>query len=265
MLTADIDFEGAMIEPIGKSTAFSGEFYGKNHKIGNFVVNSTERYTGLFGQISGGRVNGVRAEGTVTGAYASSGSSTGTGGFAGQIGSQSLVDGCSFKGVVTNKTTYNAGGFVGRTEGAPVLLRCSYTGRVVHQANDKSNAGGFVGDHGGGYVMDCCAIADVEAGNNGYAAGFAGNAGGRIATSWCAGRVETTGSNYKGAFAGGARQRDVFAVEAYAPAKADDKSRMPFLEVFGDRPRQTCVLQAFVACWLFWALPVWIKYDIIST
>ena len=201
VLTKDIDLEGATISPIGQSTAFSGEFYGKNHKIKNFVVNSTERYSGLFGQISGGRVNGVRAEGTVTGAFASSGSSTGTGGFAGLIGSQSLVDGCSFEGAVTNKTTYNAGGFVGRTEGSPVILRSCFTGRVVHEANGSADAGGFAGDHGGGYVMDCYAVADVEAGNNRYVGGFAGSSGGRITTSWCAGSVESTG-NYPGAFTG---------------------------------------------------------------
>ena len=146
-------------------------------------------------------MNGVRAEGTVTGAYGSSGSSTGTGGFAGLIGSQSLVDGCSFEGAVTNATTYNVGGFVGRTEGAPVILRSCFTGRVVHEANGSGDAGGFAGDHNGGYVMDCYAIADVEAGNNRYAAGFAGNATGRITTSWCAASVEGTGIN-RGAFAG---------------------------------------------------------------
>ena len=201
VLTADIDFEGAAIEPIGNSTAFSGEFYGNNHKIKNFVIDSTAQYVGLFGRINGGRVSGVVAEGSVRGAYASSGSSTGTGGFAGLIGSQSLVDGCSFEGAVVNATTYNVGGFVGRTEGAPVILRSSYSGLVVQQANGCSDAGGFAGDHNGGYVMDCYAIADVEAGNNRYAAGFAGNAGGRIATSWCAASVEGTGT-YRGAFAG---------------------------------------------------------------
>ena len=201
VLTADIDFEGAAIEPIGQSTAFSGEFYGQNYAIRNFVVDSTNRYAGLFGQINGGRVSGVVAEGSVRGAFASSGSSTGTGGFAGLIGSQSLVDGCSFEGAVVNATTYNVGGFVGKTEGAPVILRSSYAGFVAQQANGSANAGGFAGDHGGGYVMDCYAIADVDAGNNRYAAGFAGNAGGRIATSWCAGAVESTG-NYPGAFAG---------------------------------------------------------------
>ena len=201
VLTADIDFEGAAIEPIGNSTAFSGEFYGQNHKIKNFVIDSTAQYVGLFGRINGGRVSGVVAEGSVRGAYASSGSSTGTGGFAGLIGSQSLVDGCSFEGAVVNATTYNVGGFVGRTEGAPVILRSSYSGLVVQQANGCSDAGGFAGDHNGGYVMDCYAIADVEAGNNRYAAGFAGNAGGRIATSWCAASVEGTGT-YRGAFAG---------------------------------------------------------------
>ena len=201
VLTADIDFEGAAIEPIGNSTAFSGEFYGQNYAIRNFVVDVTNRYVGLFGWIEGGRVSGVVAEGSVRGAYASSGSSTGTGGFAGKIGSQSLVDGCSFEGGVTNATTYNAGGFVGWTDGSPVILRNSFTGRVVQQANGLADAGGFAGNHGGGYVMDCYAIADVEAGNNRYAAGFAGNANGRITTSWCAASVEGTGNN-RGAFAG---------------------------------------------------------------
>ncbi|MBP5787524.1 MAG: InlB B-repeat-containing protein, partial [Kiritimatiellae bacterium] len=202
VLTADIDFEGAAIEPIGnESTAFSGEFYGQNYAIRNFVVDVTNRYVGLFGRIEGGRVSGVVAEGSVRGAYAGSGSSTGTGGFAGKIGSQSLVDGCSFEGGVTNATTYNAGGFVGWTDGSPVILRSSFTGRVVQQANGSADAGGFAGDHGGGYVMDCYAIADVEAGNNRYVGGFAGGAGGRIATSWCAASVESTGT-YRGAFAG---------------------------------------------------------------
>ena len=201
VLKNDIDLGGATISPIGQSTAFSGEFYGKNHKIKNFVVNNADRYAGLFGQISGGRVSGVVAEGTVTGGWTGSGSDTGTGGFVGKLVSQSLVDGCSFEGAVTNKTTYNVGGFVGRTEGSPVILRSCFTGRVVHEANGSGDAGGFAGDHNGGYVMDCYAIADVEAGNNRYAAGFAGNAGGRIATSWCAASVEGTGNN-RGAFAG---------------------------------------------------------------
>ena len=171
VLANDIDLGGATISPIGQSTAFSGEFYGQNHRIYNFVVNSTEHYTGLFGQISGGRVSGVVAEGTVTGGWTGSGSDTGTGGFVGKLVSQSLVDGCSFEGAVTNATTYNVGGFVGRTEGSPVILRSCFTGRVVHEANGSGDAGGFAGDHNGGYVMDCYAIADVEAGNNRYAAG----------------------------------------------------------------------------------------------
>ena len=219
VLTADIDFEGAAIEPIGNSTAFSGEFYGQNYAIRNFVVDSTNQYVGLFGRINGGRVSGVVAEGSVRGAYASSGSSTGTGGFAGLIGSQSLVDGCSFEGAVVNATTYNVGGFVGRTEGAPVILRSSYSGLVVQQANGCTDAGGFAGDHNGGYVMDCYAIADVEAGNNRYAAGFAGNAGGRIATSWCAASVEGTGNN-RGAFAGYA-QTDYVTDCYYDSGKTD--------------------------------------------
>ena len=37
VLTADIDFVGETIEPIGNyRNPFKGEFYGQNHKISNF-------------------------------------------------------------------------------------------------------------------------------------------------------------------------------------------------------------------------------------
>ncbi len=38
VLANDIDFGGATIPPIGQTTAFSGEFYGRNHEIRNFVI-----------------------------------------------------------------------------------------------------------------------------------------------------------------------------------------------------------------------------------
>ena len=119
VLVADIDFEGATIEPIGDyNAAFTGEFYGRNHKVSGFSVDTMNRYAGLFGKIAGGRVSGVQAEGDVTGSYEGSGSDVGVGGFAGKIDSKSLVDGCSFDGWVMNTATYNAGGFSPRGSAA---------------------------------------------------------------------------------------------------------------------------------------------------
>lgn len=80
VLAADIDLGGAAWTPIGNSsTGFTGEFYGRNHVISNFVVNSSATCAGLFGNIAGGRVDGVQAFGTVTS------TSSEVGGFAGRI------------------------------------------------------------------------------------------------------------------------------------------------------------------------------------
>ena len=202
-LGADIDLSGAAWTPIGNNTtAFSGEFYGQNHKIRNYVVDTTERYAGLFGRIAGGRVSDVQAEGTVVGSTTTSGSNVGVGGFVGKFGYYSLIDGCSFAGAVTNATTYNAGGFVGYTADSPVILRSCVTSATVANLSNQSDTGGFVGYHSGGYIMDCYAVADVEAGCR-RVGGFAGDVDGQITTSYCSGSVTASGS-YHGAFAGSA-------------------------------------------------------------
>ena len=105
VLVADIDFVGETIEPIGNyRNPFKGEFYGQNHKISNFYIDTTDKYAGLFGKINGGRVSGVQVEeGYVTGGPADSGlEDVGVGGLAGKIDSKSLVDGCWFVGEVWN-------------------------------------------------------------------------------------------------------------------------------------------------------------------
>ena len=207
VLKNDIDLGGATISSIGNASAgFTGEFYGKNHCISNFVVDSSVSGAGLFGCIAGGRVSGVRACGTV------SGTANQVGGFVGRLDSKSLVDGCSFSGTVTgaHPTSYAyAGGFVGMTADSPVALRCCVVNATVTHTGSGSYAyaytGGFVGSHDRGYVMDCYAVADVASvQGQRFVGGFAGNVGsGRITTSWCAGSVEMGGS-YKGAFAGDA-------------------------------------------------------------
>ena len=208
VLTADIDFDGETIEPIGNyRNPFKGEFYGQNHKISNFYINTTDKYAGLFGKINGGRVSGVQVkDGYVTGDPADSGlEDVGVGGLAGKIDSKSLVDGCRFVGEVWNTSSVNTGGFVGYTADAPVILRCCVESYVANESS-KSYTGGFVGNHSGGFIADSSAQSSVASsdGNGGdNVGGFAGGVSkaARIATSWCYSHVSSSG-HYRGAFVG---------------------------------------------------------------
>ena len=201
VLTADIDLGGAAWTPIGQSTAFTGEFYGKNHAISNYTVTTTAQNAGLFGKIGGGRVSGVRAYGSVTG------SNSYVGGFAGKIESYSMVDGCSFEGAVASYSTY-VGGFVGQSYNSPNILRCCASGTVAKTDMSTSSAyiGGFVGQHSAGWISDSYALSSVNAGKAGYAGGFAGYVGSassaRIATSYCSASIVTNSFSYIGAFGG---------------------------------------------------------------
>ena len=95
-------------------------------------------------------------EGYVTGKSADSDADVGVGGFAGKINSKSLIDNCSFIGEVFNTSSCNTGGFVGYTADSPVILRCC-TESFVASESGKDNKGGFVGNHGGGFIKDAYA------------------------------------------------------------------------------------------------------------
>ena len=220
VLISDIDLNGEIFEPIGNGLApFTGEFYGQGHLISGVAVNPPlltnkngdplNQYVGLFGNIAGGRVNGVRAIGCVTCNYDAP--HTAVGGFAGIIQSKSMVDECSFDGEVSARCS-NAGGFVGRTDDSPIILRCCVPYALVNSHSPStrpSNAGGFVGNLGYGYIMDVYAITevttvgrtDVGEGNVGGFAGYVGPAA-RIVHAWCESSVQSQELTYVGAFVG---------------------------------------------------------------
>ena len=206
VLVDDIDLDGQTIEPIGSADApFTGEFYGQGHRISRYTVETTEPYAGLFGNIAGGRVNGVLAEEGIVSRLQDTNVTVGVGGFAGVIQSKSLVDDCSFTGNVFNNASGKNGGFggfVGRTDDLPAILRCSAEVEAVDNVSGQPNTGGFVGDHGHGYIVDAYANGPVTGYTN-CVGGFAGYVGAaaRIATSWCSGQVESQGA-YLGAFVG---------------------------------------------------------------
>ena len=113
-----------------------------------------------------------------------------------------MVDDCSFIGKVSNTSGGNTGGFVGCTNDSIAILRCCAEVERVDNDSSQPNAGGFVGSHGGGYIVDAYAIGEVY----GYAncgGGFAGYVGSyaRIANAWCSGEVSSQGA-FRGGFVG---------------------------------------------------------------
>ena len=196
-LEADIDLGGAAWTPIGASGAgFTGELYGQGHAISNFTVNATTQHAGLFGSIAGGRVSGVQAFGRVSTA------SSHAGGFAGGIGSRSLVEDCSFVGTVSSSST-QVGGFAGALADQPSVVECCAVGTVSKTGSDNGYVGGFVGRQTGGFVADSYARVTVGAGGAGHAGGFAGaSTGAKIVRTYCSGEVSTSSANCVGAFGG---------------------------------------------------------------
>ena len=197
VLMANIDLGGAAWTPVGNASAgFTGEFYGNNHAVSNFSVEATAQCAGFFGNIAGGRVEGLRTYGTV------SSTAEQAGGFAGRICSRSLVKECSFEGTVSSSST-KVGGFAGYVYEQPSVFRCSAAGSVAKTGTGSGYVGGFAGQQGDGFVADAHANVSVDAGAAGYAGGFVGyGSGGRTARTYCSGAVETTSTSCVGAFGG---------------------------------------------------------------
>lgn len=109
-LTADLDFGGATIRPVGgcyetdtptDNAIFCGTLNGNNHTIENFVINEPESYgVGLFGRTLGGTIRDLQVgSGTVTG-YDK------VGGIAGFADSSALIN-CSNKADVVGVSGVN--------------------------------------------------------------------------------------------------------------------------------------------------------------
>ena len=182
-LTDNIDLTGKDWTPIGTSfgNSYTGTFDGNGKTITGLTVTGSDRYTGLFGFITGTVKNVVLTEinitsGTFVGGVAGwsfggniencsvSGSVSGSdvGGVVGyqQVGS---ITGCSSSATV--KGTERAGGVVGVTNGGTTpLTACYATGNVTVENDGTSNAwaGGIVGMNGTGTLIACYAAGNVS-------------------------------------------------------------------------------------------------------
>jgi hypothetical protein len=181
ILTADIDFQGAVLKPVGNnSNQFKGSFDGSGHVLSNASV-SGSNYVGIFGYIgTGGEIKnlginninitatgvnigglaGYVSYGSILNCYSSgtiSGSSN-VGGLAGYAYNSTLT-GCYSAGVITSSSSY-AGGLAGRAYRS--TISSCYADAIVtcHQY-----AGGLIGLANVSTVTDCYARGSVSGDN----------------------------------------------------------------------------------------------------
>ena len=174
MLENDIDFAGNPMTPIGGNSkpAFTGKFDGNFFAVKNFTVTGLSR-TGLFGDVSGSRIENFGVTGaTLTTAPSSfdyvgaiAGSSTGGAVFKNVYAKDTLTKGRPFYtgGLIGvsdhttisssySKVTTNGGGFIGRAQGTGTVLNDIYSdiniitgtpGTYVVYSIDNPTSGGL--------------------------------------------------------------------------------------------------------------------------
>ncbi len=139
-LTADLDFSGAVLEPV---PVFCGTFQGNGHKISGVSVTKAGAATGLFRYVEeGARVLDLTLEITVDPEE----ESQYAGGIAGR--NQGTVSGCSVSGTVTAEEA--AGGVVGWNEETGVVENCISSVTLI----GNRQTGGIAGDNNG-LIRDC--------------------------------------------------------------------------------------------------------------
>lgn len=143
--TKDIELKNVSFVPIGThpGIGFSGSYDGNYYTISNLDIDTTGRYIGLFGWVSGGSIENLSVYGNVATTETDSGVAL-IGGVAGEICDGASVTNCSFNGTVTTDGN-NAGGVVGQIVRSGSVVQCYFNGTVT----GLNRVGGVVG-----YVSD---------------------------------------------------------------------------------------------------------------
>ncbi|EAI9960146.1 filamentous hemagglutinin N-terminal domain-containing protein [Campylobacter coli] len=177
-LGKDIDFAGAgVIDPVGFSNGFVGNFYGNNHTLSNIQIDVADKtYVGLFGYIKGGSVQNLTIDGLQFPKYAFSYKYLG--GLAGYIenGTFSNITLRDIKGENYSSNIVGAGGFAGYIENGTFSNIALDT--IEGFNGENSSSGGFAGEINSGTFNN---ISLKNLGNIGvakYAGGFAGQING---------------------------------------------------------------------------------------
>ena len=221
--------DGLGFVPIGNNTnQFRGNLDGNTHTVSHLHINrSGDDYIGLFGYISGGKVQnlnitnaditGREKVGSIAGGINGtsgalgiidnchvSGNINGTdntvGGVVGSIGAYGNVSGCLVDGIVSG-VSY-VGGVVGHISGAgSKLINCGVKAEVKSNSSSGIQIGGIAGEiNANGYVANCYATGNISGATQiGGVVGYV--YGGTITNCYATGNV--TGNSRVGGVAGG--------------------------------------------------------------
>ena len=182
VLTADIDFDGETIEPIGYfepksdepedeetpniSLAFTGTFDGNGHTLSNFKIDAADKNgVGLFGCVTGEgswvrdlKVDTISIKG---GNY--------TGGVVGFADFGSYLEGIELTGKNSVEGRFLVGGIVGASHAD--IVNCTAIADVALAEDYTQGAGIIVGGQEDGNLENCKAEGSVTAGDGCYSIG----------------------------------------------------------------------------------------------
>jgi len=176
ILTNDIELKGFVWEPI---LFFSGNFMGNGYSIGNFQVESSTNFAGLFG-INHGVIKNLGIKSVQIKNYYSSDDSY-NGGLVAYNGVGGIVERCYVIGNIEAHPGENnsyVGGLVGFNESGTLtecFARCSISS-INRGPYNSVFAGGLVGRDEGGVVLNCYSLGDVNCvtDDDGFAGGLIG-------------------------------------------------------------------------------------------
>jgi len=181
--------------------AFTGAFYGNNHKIVNLTIDTQgedKNYLGLFGSIGAGAVvDNVGLENIVVVGSGNQVHLEFTGNFGALVGVNSgVIKNCRVNGSVTGGNfSEDIGGMCGWNESTGIISRCYVMGSVCGGEN-SGGIGGLCGSNEGS-ITNCWASSSVSGRNSlGGLCGFLD--GGSITNSYSTGSVNGTAENVGG-------------------------------------------------------------------
>ena len=206
-LTADVDLRGHRWDPIGNNTTnFKGTFDGGNHKITGLYINGSGK-VGLFGVISGARIQNVLVDHSYIAGLEN------IGGIVGFAQDSSVIDNCVNYALVIgmSKPSYFAydsavGGILGYSaESKAYVVNCVNYGTVRGYGNYGNGVGGIVGYIYSGEACNNANYGSVIGGND-YVGGIVGlleTSDGEIFNNFTVGKVQgSSDSKYVGAVVG---------------------------------------------------------------
>lgn len=173
--TADINFKGVQMSPIGDSDhQFTGTYDGNKNKLQDVNINETGQFAGIFAYVNGsGSIKDLTVSGTITKTGTTSNSCVG--GIAGIVRGAASVTGCTNNATINSSATYT-GGIAGRlysSTSSTAISGCTNNGSVTSTA---PIVGGIVGQQIHGGTITGCVNTGTVSGTQ-YVGGIVGDMG----------------------------------------------------------------------------------------